>query len=316
MPSVVLALIQTPNAPIRYLLARRLACQTFGGALELVGGKRALHEAPKSALAREIHEELGLEVGIHQMRFVACIDRMQVFDVVLDGTQIQMLGNASLTWCGVGRLGQRLHWCDDLGCVLSQMPPANSALRAFCTEPILYITPPINQDTPQALDVYRRYLPPGAFLYLRGQCIRAFAGLLSARGDLLTIATQEVADALKYTPHAIKIFEDGYAGYRGIPAPGRAIFASAHCLTSLQVLNAIARTHPITGAAISPILPTKTHPKVSALGWDILGQWAKVAPCRLYALGGMRSAHLASARAQGAFGIAGISLFYDIKQQF
>jgi len=51
----------------RILLAQRPPGGSFGGYWEFPGGKVESGESPQEALARELHEELGVEVAVHQL---------------------------------------------------------------------------------------------------------------------------------------------------------------------------------------------------------------------------------------------------------
>ncbi|AHI67235.1 thiamine monophosphate synthase/TENI family protein [Burkholderia thailandensis USAMRU Malaysia  len=59
-------------------------------------------------------------------------------------------------------------------------------------------------------------------------------------------------------------------------------------------------------ATLSPVLPTLTHPGAPTLGWARFAEYAAQTRVPVYALGGMTRAHLATARAHHAHGIASI----------
>jgi 8-oxo-dGTP diphosphatase len=57
-------------------------------------------------------------------------------------------------------------------------------------------------------------------------------------------------------------------------------------------------------AVLSPVLSSAAHPERVALGWEGLRRLATTAVIPVYAQGGLSPAHLASAHAAGAIGVA------------
>ncbi len=64
---------------------------------------------------------------------------------------------------------------------------------------------------------------------------------------------------------------------------------------------------------ISPVLATDSHPGAATLGWAGLRALVDLSTVPVYALGGMRPAHLEQARRSGAVGIAAISGLWQKK---
>lgn len=62
---------------------------------------------------------------------------------------------------------------------------------------------------------------------------------------------------------------------------------------------------------LGPVLPTKTHPGATTLGWEQFSGFVEQLNIPVYALGGMSKACLNTARLAGAQGIAGIRTFLD-----
>lgn len=61
---------------------------------------------------------------------------------------------------------------------------------------------------------------------------------------------------------------------------------------------------------LSPVLPTKSHPELEALGWDKAQELKEQVSMPVFALGGVNSSHLEIARRYGFVGIAGIGAFW------
>jgi len=56
--------------------------------------------------------------------------------------------------------------------------------------------------------------------------------------------------------------------------------------------------------ALSPVLPTRSHPEVEGMGWETFSNLKKDYPLPVYALGGMQYSQLQNAWHAGAHGIA------------
>lgn len=60
---------------------------------------------------------------------------------------------------------------------------------------------------------------------------------------------------------------------------------------------------------LSPVRRSLSHPDQAGMGWEQFRTLATQVNCAVYAMGGLQQDDLATARACGAVGIAGISLF-------
>ncbi len=61
---------------------------------------------------------------------------------------------------------------------------------------------------------------------------------------------------------------------------------------------------------LSPVKATKSHPELTAIGWQKFSQMIKQVGCPVYALGGMKVTDLIDARQAGAQGVA-VSSFWQ-----
>ena len=84
--------------------------------------------------------------------------------------------------------------------------------------------------------------------------------------------------------------------------------ASCHSLAELSLASAIGCDF----ATLSPVQPTLSHPGAPALGWPRVAEYLSAQTMPVFALGGLVAADLVAAKAVGAWGIAGISAFWDI----
>lgn len=88
--------------------------------------------------------------------------------------------------------------------------------------------------------------------------------------------------------------------------PSKLVSAACHSLGELRHAQCIGADL----VTLSPVLPTSSHPGEPALGWAQFQAWVSQVSLPVYALGGMTGDALATARASGAQGIAGISAFW------
>lgn len=103
-------------------LTRRLEGQDFAQSLEFPGGKVHVGEAPEQALARELEEEIGIQV------LSAFPYEHFVFDYPTK--QIEFFFYLVEEWVGepFGREGQEGFWIDQAELEEGQFPPANADL--------------------------------------------------------------------------------------------------------------------------------------------------------------------------------------------
>ena len=119
---IVLALIHHDD---RYLIARRHADAHVGGFWELPGGKREKGEDDRTAIAREVREELGAEVLSARALLTfhhAYPDRYLTFHVyrcrLFDPLHVKPLAS------------QELRWVTPSEFITADFPPANVAIQA------------------------------------------------------------------------------------------------------------------------------------------------------------------------------------------
>ncbi|UWD83966.1 NUDIX domain-containing protein [Curtobacterium flaccumfaciens] len=109
---VVAAVIRRPDG--RYLACRRAAGRSAAGFWEFPGGKIEIGESPEQALARELLEELGLDLHIGRM-----IDRrttltpdgaidLACYEVSMDSSaSISSTDHDEIVWCSRSELAAR-----------------------------------------------------------------------------------------------------------------------------------------------------------------------------------------------------------------
>ena len=94
----------------RVLLARRRPDDARGGLWEFPGGKVEFGETPAQALARELSEELGIQVEVGEELAIAahaypdCKIRLHLFRCRILSGDPQPLGCAEVRWAGLAEL--------------------------------------------------------------------------------------------------------------------------------------------------------------------------------------------------------------------
>lgn len=290
------------------LMAQRPEGKIAAGWWEFPGGKIEAGESPRDALARELHEELG--VGLREaqplIRFAHDYSNRRV---VLDTWLVTAFdGEPS------AREGQSLRWLPvaELAAQQPVLPTVAPIVRALSLPDHYVFTPPqaglpellagLDSLPPASLLRLRRPgLPPSRYLELAVALLPA----ARARGHrLLLDGDPDVARAL---------------GADGWHADSRRLAALAQrptdlplCIASVHGAPELAQAHRLgfDAAVLGPVLPTDTHPEAPGLGWP--GFLALRGDCALpvYAIGGLQPQQLSLARTHRAQGIAGISAYW------
>lgn len=301
---VVAAALLNGNGEV--LLARRHRDAHQGGLWEFPGGKLEADESVTQGLQRELHEEIGIEIGawrpLIRVRH-AYPDR----DVLLDVHLVS-------AWQGEphGRENQPLAWVpvDELSAY--PMPPADGPIVSALRLPSDYlITPPQIDDQGGFLDALSRCLGKGAMLQLRLFDLSPSEHLAFGRTVCRRAHARGACVLLNGTPlDAMGMGADGvHLNSRRLAetterplGEGLLVAASCHTLEELRRAESIGCDF----AVLSPVLPTRSHPDAEPLGWERFASWVDRVNLPVFALGGMRVAQRELAWDHGAQGIAGI----------
>lgn len=291
----------------RVLLQQRHADTHQGGLWEFPGGKLEPDESVAEGLARELHEELGVDMLKHRP-LIRVNHRYADRGIALDVHEVT-------GWRGqaLGREGQPLAWVERTALRDYPMPAADEPVVTALQLPSRYlITPPQLGDRERFLGALEASLAAG----IRLVQLRLF--------DLSELALVEIgreACALCHA-HGARVLFNGSAdaadsvGADGVHlssrmlsrhksrpvAADRLLAASCH---SPQDLNRAAGLGA-DFALLSPVLPTRSHPDADPLGWSEFAAWVEQATVPVFALGGMHAGLTETAWAHGAQGIAGI----------
>ncbi len=127
MDVVVVVAVALIDADGRVLLARRPPGKPHAGLWEFPGGKLAPGETPEAALARELKEELGIDVT------ASCLAPFTFASHGYDGFHLLMPLYVCRVWDGIARPreGQELAWVRPERLSDYPMPPADEPLVAM-----------------------------------------------------------------------------------------------------------------------------------------------------------------------------------------
>lgn len=309
------------NGSGRWLLAERPAGKAEAGTWEFPGGKRESGESLAAALARELHEELGLTVRAAAHRGTV------LHDTPTRRLRLEVL--EATDWCGEphGREGQRLAWVPSGRLLAQPMPlPDRPIVRALALPSGYAITPTLaEQPGPTAADRWRQWCTAVEALLAAGVRLislrdRGAATLPAQAGFLRERAAQAGAIALLHgTPAAAARlgFDGVHLSHAELMATAElpaTLWRAASCHDAASLRRAVELGCDLV--TLSPVQPTASHPGSPVLGWTGFATLLRDAELwpdvpfgfrpRVYALGGLGPADLAQARSHGAHGIAAI----------
>jgi 8-oxo-dGTP diphosphatase len=291
----------------RVLITRRPPQVHQGGLWEFPGGKLETGEDAYTALRRELHEELGID--IQQARPLLRIHHEYPDkSVLLDVWRVEAFDGTAH-----GREGQPARWVrpDELG--QFDFPAANRPIIAAARLPTQYlITPEPGADVAAYLAALDQALRQGIRLVqLRANTLAPAAYLELARQVRALTRAQGAWLLLNGDPALVsRVGADGVhlnsvrlhaAAARPLPEHAW-VGASCHTAADLRQAAAIGADFAVLG----PVRRTRTHPDAAPLGWEQFAALAERATVPVYALGGLGRDDLAAAWRHGAQGIAAI----------
>jgi len=310
---VVAAVLE--DAAGRLLLARRAASKPDGGLWEFPGGKLDPGESAFAALARELREELGIEIDLGTAARFMSVRRaradgplaLQAWRVANWRGDPRPHEHAALRWCSRDQAAQ-LSLCDaDVPILRALQLPSSYAITA---------TPDMTQ-LPQFLARVESALQ-------RGLRMLQFRAPQLSPEDFARVATRLRESTHRHKARLLLNAEPGVARALGADGvhlsaarmqsasrplqreAGFLIAASCHNAAELMLANELA----VDFVVVSPVRATASHADAMPLGWDGLRTLLAVSDQPAYALGGVGPQDLATARLHGCSGVAGISAFW------
>lgn len=290
----------------RVLLARRTEGRDLAGLWEFPGGKHEPGESAEDALARELHEELGIEVEIG----TALINVPQRYP----DKRLRLDVRNIAAWRGHarGREGQALVWVPPQKLPSYSMPPADRPVVAALLQPAHYlVTPPPGEGDEIWLAQLEQALANGVRrVQLRAPGLDAtrWRSLVSRAAALCRQAGAEAlvsrdADLAAEFGIGLHLPAERLHALSARPLPaGLLLAASCHGIEDLQAAQALGCDFAVLGT----LKPTPSHPGVAGMGWEGFATMRESVSLPIYAIGGLNPADIEEARANGAQGIAAI----------
>ena len=293
MIEVAAAVIQQPDS--RFLLAQRPAGKVYAGYWEFPGGKIEAGEPADRALARELHEELGIDVRASY----PWITREYVYP----HGHVRLNFFRVLEWSGEPhpREDQAIAWQVLGTAMVSPMLPANAPVLASLALPHEYaVTDAARLGTAEMLARLERRLAQGLKLVqIREPELDPAARELFTT-QALGLAKRYGCKVLVKTPHAgaagLHYTAAELARLEQRPAAG---LAAASCHTRAELEKAMRLG--LDFAVLGPVLEKSG---ADPLGWQRFAELVRGASIPVYAIGGLKPADMYEAWRAGAHGLA------------
>jgi 8-oxo-dGTP diphosphatase len=295
------------NSLGQILIAKRANDVHQGGLWEFPGGKVEAGESVLSALARELREELAIEVSSAQPLIQICHDYGD------KSVQLDVCIVEEFTGTAVGNEGQPVRWVNALDLNDYEFPAANRPIITALQLPDVML---ITADEACVQTFERKLqsaLARGVNLVqlrqpeLSAEFIELAKKLCSDAGAHLQLNTSLDSYSGVAIEAGLHLSSQRLMALEERPVPLTVLFgASCHNERELQQAHAVGVDYIL----LSPVLPTNSHPNGETLGWDTFR--GLVASCKVpvYALGGMTPQSIEQARVFGAQGVAGISAWW------
>ena len=308
---VVAAVIRGTDG--RILIARRADTQHQGGLWEFPGGKVEEGEGVEAALARELREELGIEVTRSRALIKVSHDYPDK-QVLLDVREVE-----AFTGEPHGAEGQPLEWVSPRDLAQYEFPEANKPIVAAARLPDQYLITPDGLEVPQMLKGIQKAVANGTRLIqlrapdmydpkYRDVAVDA-VGLCAGKAQLMLKGPLEwLGDFPAAGWHLTAAQLRKYAS-QGRPFPGqRWLAASCHDAEELG----LAARMGVDFVTLSPVQVTETHPHATPLGWERAAELLRASNIPVYLLGGVGPHDRQRAWQAGAQGVAGIRAFWPV----
>ena len=298
---VVAAVIEQPDG--RFLLAQRPAGKVYAGYWEFPGGKVEPGEPLPAALARELHEELGIEVEsadpwiVRIYAYAHATVRLNFFRV--------------RAWHGEphGKEQQQLAWQHVSAIDVAPLLPANAPVLRALQLPFEYaITHAGEMGEAQQLRALNERLAQGLRLVqvrekgMQASALERFAGTVIATArphGARVLINSDIALAERLGADGVHLTAAQLARVERRP---RLDWCAASCHNAEELARAAQLG--VDFALLGPVQATPSHPGSTPIGWDGFAAIARGASVPVFALGGMKPDDLKTAWRRGAHGIA------------
>ena len=285
-----------------FLLASRPPGKPYAGYWEFPGGKVEPGETVHAALVRELHEELGIEVT-HATPWLT-----RYFDYPHAHVTLSFFRVSG--WHGEphAKEGQTLAWQTPGTINVAPVLPANHPVFAALALPAVYGISQAGSDPAGFMTRLDNALESGLRLIqireksMPAATLETFAREVLARAQAhqaQVLLNADVTLAQRIGAHGVQLNATQLGELNRRPDLPL-VAASCHNASELDRAEALRCDF----ALLSPVQPTPSHPGAPVLGWDNFAALCAGRTLPIYALGGLSSADLDSARQHGAHGVA------------
>lgn len=295
----------------KILIAKRAQDAHQGGLWEFPGGKVTAGESVQTALARELAEELAIDVEASEP-FIKITHDYGDKKVLLDVYKV-----TSFSGIACGNEGQPILWVSLAELNQYTFPVAN---RAIITALLL----------PDKMLITGSAQTPGDFLLRTEKALNNGLRLIQLRcpdlspKDYQSLAKQMWNLCADFDARLLLNTTPDY--FSSTPASGLHLnrhqliklstrpidtrfLLGASCHNAEEV--AWARRIGADYITVSPIADTASHPGSEVLGWNKFAHLAALADMPVFALGGLSEKDIAVARISGAHGIAAVRCWWE-----
>jgi 8-oxo-dGTP diphosphatase len=296
---VAAAVIQRADG--RCLLAQRPHGKVYAGYWEFPGGKIEAGEDARAALARELREELGIELReatpwiTRVYAYTHATVRLHFFKVTAWDGEPQRLEDQEIKW-------QRVAAPD-----VAPMLPANAPVLAALALPAVMI---VSNAAEMGIEAWFRKLAERAIdekvlvqvreKTLNAQQVQHLLSRVLVRAEPFGSRVVVNSDCGAY-PQCAGVHLASRALMSATTRPaGALVGASCHDEHELAHAEKIGVDYAVVG----PVKATASHPGAMPMGWDGFAALARHRPMPIYAIGGLTRADLPEARRRGAHGVA------------
>lgn len=301
--AVAAAILSRPDGSV--LLAQRPPSTFYGGYWEFPGGKIEPGESPRTALLRELREELGIGIAraypwvVRDHDYPHARVRLHFFRVLAWEGELRDLEHSALAWERPGAF------------TVEPMLPANVAILRALALPAFYALTQVGQlGVRQQMERLEAALDHGLRLLqvrepaLDAAALTAFArqatALVQRRGGRVLI-NGDIELAQRIGADGVHLKARQLAST--LAKPGLPLVACS-CHNEAELAHAAALG--LDFVVLGPVLATASHPDASPLGWERFARLIAGYPLPVFAIGGLNRAHLEAAWSCGAQGIAAI----------
>ncbi len=292
------------------LIARRASHQHMGGLWEFPGGKVEAGETVLQALQREIHEEIALTVNT-AMPMLQIPFHYPDKHVLLDVWRVNDFSGTAR-----GCEGQPVCWVPRSALSTYDFPPANRAILTALALPERLL---VTGDFDKPVQCLQRVEQAILRHEIHGVLLRAHqldgAGYQQLAGDMSALCTSHgvrlilntSATTVLHGAAGLHLTAQRLLACHERPVSDAQLFG-ASCHNRQEVDRAIALG--VDYLTLSPVLPTRSHPGATVLGWEGFADLLHYCPVPVFALGGVGDADLPRIKALGGFGVAAISAWW------